>query len=185
LPKTVCVGILGAGWAAEAHATAYSRLSGVEVVALWKAILILAGRSQPALLFEMAPFFFAIAATCVAMAADGLADRRRGFALAFRGFCMIAGFLAIVTELIDTVSGLALAVSMIAVVIALIPQDRSGAPTERLAWWIGVATLPVNLLGGILAIGDETLLELPLALLAVRWIWLGGLSLHRASMQFR
>ena len=78
-----------------------------------------------------------------------------------------------------------LAVSTIAVVIALILQDRCGASTQRLAWWIGVATLPLNLLGGLLATVDEKLLELPLAILALSWIWLGVLSLRRATMQPR
>ena len=29
------IGILGAGWAGESHATAYARLPNVEVTALW------------------------------------------------------------------------------------------------------------------------------------------------------
>ena len=96
---------------------------------------------------------------------------------------MIAGLLAAITELVDTASGLALAVSTIGVLIALVLQDRRGASTERLAWWLGVAVLPLNLLGGMLATVDEKLLELPLAVLALSWIWLGGLSLRRATMQ--
>ena len=35
MTETLRVGILGAGLAAEGHAAAYSRLPGVEVVALW------------------------------------------------------------------------------------------------------------------------------------------------------
>jgi uncharacterized membrane protein YfcA len=119
------------------------------------------------------------------MAADGLTPRRRAFALACGGFAMIAGLLAAITELVDTASVPALAVSMIAVVIALVLQDRRGASTERLAWWIGVVTLPLNLLGGVLATADEKLLEIPLAVLALSWILLGGLSLRRATMQPR
>ena len=33
--QDVAVGILGAGWAGESHAAAYSRLPGVEVTGLW------------------------------------------------------------------------------------------------------------------------------------------------------
>ncbi len=35
MSKTLRVGILGAGWAAESHAIAFSRLPNVEVTALW------------------------------------------------------------------------------------------------------------------------------------------------------
>ena len=150
-----------------------------------KASWILAGQPQPELLFEIAPFFLAVTTTCLGVAADTLTPRRRAFALALGGLGMIAGLLAAITELVDTASGPALAVSTIAVVVALILQDRCGASTQRLAWWIGVATLPLNLLGGLLATVDEKLLELPLAILALSWIWLGVLSLRRATMQPR
>jgi hypothetical protein len=146
---------------------------------------ILAGRPQPELLFEIAPFFLGVATTCLGMAADGVTPRRRAVALAFGTLGVIAGLLAAITELVDTASGIALAVSTLAVVVALVLQDRRGASTERLAWWIGVATLPLNLMGGLRATVDEKLLELPLAVLALRWIWLGGLSLRRATVQSR
>jgi len=81
--------------------------------------------------------------------------------------------------------GTALAVTVLAVVVGLVLQDRRGAPTERLAWSIGVTTLPLTLLGGLLATVDEKLLERPLAVLGASWIWLGVLSLRRAATQSR
>jgi hypothetical protein len=52
---------------------------------------------------------------------------------------------------------------------------------DRLAWWIGAVLLPAVLLGGVLTVLDERLLELPLAVIAALWIWLGGLLLRQAS----
>jgi hypothetical protein len=41
--------------------------------------------------------------------------------------------------------------------------------------------LPVALLGGVLTVVDERLVELPLAFIATLWIWLGVLLLRQAS----
>ena len=41
--------------------------------------------------------------------------------------------------------------------------------------------LPAVLLGGVLTVVDERLLELPRAFIAALWIWLGGLLLRPAS----
>ena len=147
---------------------------------LLKSTWILAGRPQPRLLFEIAPFFLALTTTCLAIAAEGMGRRRRALALALGSLGMVAGTLAAITELVDTVWGPAIAVAVLAVVISLLLQDRRGTSTERLAWWIGVATLPLNLLGGLLAIADERLLELPLAFLAIIWIWLAVLIIRSA-----
>ena len=114
----------------EVRGRTWHVLGGVAAIAgglAWmiKASWILAGRPQPELVFEIAPFFLAVTTTCLGMTADGLTPRRRASALALGGLGMIAGLLAAITELVDTASEPALAVSTIA---GSYPSDPAGPP---------------------------------------------------------
>ena len=93
------------------------------------------------------------------------------------------------SELAGDVWGPILAGAMASVVVGLIVigVDTRRAPTPvgtagKLALAIGLATIPAVLLGGLLAMINERLLEVPILLLACMWGWLGSVMLRADAL---
>jgi hypothetical protein len=127
---------------------------------LVKSTWILAGRAQPFLLFEVAPLFFAVTVTSLGLASDGVGTHRRAAVLALGCIGAITATVAATTEIAGNLWGPSIAVAVLAVVAGLLLFDRRRSPTDRLAWWIGAVLLPAVLLGGVLTVVEERLLEL-------------------------
>jgi hypothetical protein len=158
----------------------WSRIAGLGALLggiawLVKSTWILTERAQPFLLFEVAPLFFAVTVTSLGQVSDGVGTHRRAAVPTLGCIGAIAATVAATTEIAGNLWGPSIAVAVLAVVAGLL-LDRRRSPTDRLAWWIGAVLLPAVLLGGVLTVVDERLLELPLAFIAALWIWLGGLG---------
>jgi hypothetical protein len=126
--------------------------------------------------------FFAVTVTSLGgLVSDGVGTHRQTAVLALECIGAIAATVAATTEIAGNLWGPSIAVAVLAVVAGLLLLDRRRRPTDRLAWWIGAVLLPAVLLGGVLTVVNERLLELPLAFIAALWIWLGGLLLRQAS----
>ena len=164
-------------WYAIAAATAV--LGGLAW--LVKSLWILAGRGQPVLTFEVAPLFFAAAVLGVTAGSDRLEPRRRRIALTLACAGVAAGATVVATEVAGGAWNPSVVVAALAVLGGLLLQDRRGSRPQRVAWWIGALLIPSVLIGGALSLLDERLLELPLAIIAVGWIWLGALLLRQTS----
>ncbi len=158
-------------------------IGGVAAVvgaACWaiKGAAILATGDQPALLFEIAPVFFAIAAVVLARQVPGPRGQAALAAALVALVCsLVAGVSDLVGELLDPAIGL----SMLGLLVALSPigWPRSGSSEDtrvaslRIAFLLGVGTIPAIAVGGALSEIDERLLEVPLVALSLVWAWLG------------
>lgn len=168
-------------------AGAAAALGGVAWFA--KATAILATGEQPPLLFELAPVLFGF----------GLLGLRRRL-----GFCRsrsgrIGGWLAAVAVVFgaaDLALGtadegafspltLAAFLALLAALVLLGVPTRRRAALPGAARWLplalGIATFPLLAVGGALEMVHERLLEVPLLVLAVGWMWLGS-ALWRAAL---
>jgi hypothetical protein len=125
--------------------------------------------------------FFAVTVTSLGLVSDGVGTHRQTAVLALECIGAVAATVAATTEIAGNLWGPSIAVAVLAVVAGLLLLDRRRRPTDRLAWWIGAVLLPAVLLGGVLTVVNERLLEFPLAFIAALWIWLGGLLLRQAS----
>jgi hypothetical protein len=153
-----------------AVAAAAATLGGLVWAA--KGLAILAADRQPPWLFEAGPALFGVALTCLAATVD-LPPRRRAVVITLGVIAVVAGVVALASEVVTDVYGPALALASLALVGGLVLLDRRGCPPQRLAWWIGVLTIPAVLVGGALSAVDERLLEVPLVALSVCWVVLG------------
>lgn len=158
-----------------------SALVGASLWAVKSATIMLAGY-QPPLLLEAAPALFAL--TVVAVASDH-ATRLARAALAAGGVACLAGIVALIQQLTGGSSDAALTLAMIGVVLGLtvvgratLNESGSFGAAGRLAFALGLATVPTLAAGGLLSTFDERLLEVPLLVLACAWAWLGSLILR-------
>lgn len=162
------------------------RLGGVAAVLgglAWavKGAMILVGLDQPPLLFEAAPVLFGIALLGVAYSSRP-PSRRRKASLGLAAVSVLAGLAALVSDLVGEVAGVALAVSSLTLLMGLLALPRDGRRPAPLAWWIGVATVPALVVGGILSALDERLLEVPLVCLGLAWMVVGWTALRPGAV---
>lgn len=158
-----------------------SALVGASLWAVKSATILLTGY-QPPLSFEAAPALFAFT---VASMASVHATRLSRAALVTGGFACIAGIVAVGRELTGDSSDAALTLAMLGVILGLTmvgeaTRRESGSPGRagRLAFALGLATIPALAVGGLLSAINERLLEVPLFVLACTWSWLGSLMLR-------
>jgi hypothetical protein len=136
-----------------------------------KSAAILATGDQPPVVFEVAPPAFAVALGCAALELQP-AGTRRTAVLTLAAVSVATAATALVSDLLGELLGAALAVSSLALVVGLLLLDRR-LPPLRPGWVVGAATLPAALVGGLLAVVDERLLEVPLLALSLGWVWWG------------
>jgi hypothetical protein len=161
-------------------------LSALAAALLWavKSLSILLVGYQPPLVFELAVPLFGL--TVVLLAQRGPPSALMRAARVVGGAACAAGLVTVGSELVGASwGGPAIATAMVAVIVGLIMIGVAsrGAPKgagakEKLAFVIGLTTVPGILVGGFLAMLNERLLEVPILILACMWAWLGGLMLH-------
>lgn len=146
--------------------------------ALWvvKAAAVLAGRDQPAHLFEVAPVAFALVALLLALEVPSPRGRRTPLVLAV--VAVLSSTLAAAWDLAaGDVLGPAMMLGILAMVGALgvagrrLRRDDAARRVPRWAVGIAVATVPAIVAGGALSVvTDERALEVPVLLLGLAWI---------------
>jgi hypothetical protein len=146
-----------------------------------KGAVILAGGNQPPLLFEAAPTLFGLGLMSVAYSTMP-PGRRRGMTLALSAIAALSGLAALVSDLVGEVADLALVISSVALLIGLLTLERRQCWPAPLAWYIGVATVPALIVGGMLSEIDERLLEVPLVCLGGCWMAVGWASLRQRAV---
>jgi hypothetical protein len=156
---------------------AVAALAGGTAWAVKSAAILLTG-DQPPVLFDVAPPAFAVALTAAGVGLQPV-GRRRTAVIVLGALSTAAAAVALVSELVAATSGAALAVSSVALVVGLVLLDGSREPL-RPGRAIGLATVPLLLAGGVLAEVHERLLELPLLVLSLGWLW-WGVRLARAT----
>jgi hypothetical protein len=131
-----------------------------------KGAAILAGLDQPPLLLDVGVAAFPVTLVCLA------ASAHRRASLALGAVAVVAGWLALATEVVGTDQGPSILVSTIALVLglALLGDDE---PEQRAARALGLLTVPVLLVGGLLALVAEPLIEVPTVVLGLGWLVLG------------
>lgn len=154
--------------------------------ALWvgKAGAILAGRQQPDHLFETAPVAFALVALVLSLEIRPAAARRVPLALAV--VALLSSVLAAGWDLVTgEVLGPALMLGVLTMLVGLGlagRRARGGRYGDRVPRWavgIAVATVPLVVAGGVLAMRTtERALEVPILLLGLAWLALAGIVLQ-------
>ncbi len=128
-------------------------------------------------MFEAAPLFFGVALTALALTSN-LRGRRRTTTIALGLLTVTAGVVAGVTEAVGQVWGPAIAASSLALIAGLLLLGRRASSLPHtFAWWIGGGTLPALVIGGLLAVINERLLEVSILTVGLMWLWLGGILL--------
>jgi len=156
-------------------------LIGATLIAV-KSVAILATGDQPPLLFEIAPFFFALGVLGLAPAL-GLIGARRRVVPALGVVSLVAAAVAVITELTGEVLGAALGVATLgAITGTLVSGWRPGGDqAKRALVLVAVAVVPTMLVGGILEEINERLLEVGLLGYALVWAWAGQRLVARRS----
>lgn len=157
-----------------------------------KALAILATGRQPPLLFEIAPLFFAgglIGLRLVAAAHAGRAGRIGGWIASVALLLAVADLLvpqgATSEETFSPLTFLTFLLVLLALVLLGVPTWRRmllERPAHRLPLLLGALTFPAVAVGGALATFDERLLEVPLAILGLVWLWFGA-AIWRAATE--
>ena len=159
------------------------RSGGVAALAagtMWvvKSATILVVDTQPPMLFEAALPLFGVAVACVA--SGGRLSRTRLGAQMAGVVAAVAGMVAVVSELLGEARSAALIVASVGFVSGLVlvglanrEEPWPDAGTVRLAFVLGLLTVPAVAVGGLLSLAAERLVELPLLMLGGLWIWLG------------
>ena len=164
--------------------TTVGGMSALAAALLWtvKTTSILAVGYQPPVVFEAAPALFGL--TVVSLASQYEAALTR-VARALGVLATAAGVLATWSELTGEVWGLALIVAMTGVLVGLIligmaARSMTGplGTAGRWALALGLGTVPAVTVGGLLAVINERLLEVPLLLIACLWARLGIVMLR-------
>jgi hypothetical protein len=155
-----------------------------------KAGVILLTGTQPPLLFEMAPVFFAVGlfGLHASIGRNGGLPAELGRALA--GVSGVLAGVALVTELGAATSEsyspvifgafLANLAALILLGIAARRANVFGGPATSLPLAIGLSTLPLLAVGGALESISERLLELPVIVIGSAWIGTGYFLLASA-----
>lgn len=142
-----------------------------------KAGAVLAGGAQPDYLAESAPAAHGLALVALAWA-SGSGLMARAVALAALGSGAIAAW-TYVSSPEHFVYNLAMFAATVLVVAGLVLVGRTVRKRGALGRWsalparLGLWTLPLILAGGLLSSVHEWLLELPVLLLGLGWLWLG------------
>lgn len=150
-----------------------------------KAIAILSGGAQPALLFEVAPLAMGLALLGLA-ALPKVGPFARLSAL-FAGGLAVAAFATYLVMPAHWMFNLLFLAANLSVVVALWlvgghvrRRDLLGA-RSRLPRRIALWTVPAMIAGGLIAEIDDRLLELPILLLGLAWCLLGIVCLGRRN----
>ncbi|MBW3592894.1 MAG: hypothetical protein KY396_04295, partial [Actinobacteria bacterium] len=156
--------------------------------AMWaaKGAAILAGRDQPAFVFEGAPLFFALALLGLHVLLRTRPERLERIGAAF---AYLAAGLAAVTAIaaLDAwnedmpapfngtlaAATLFLVAALVALGIVARRAQVFGRPWSTIPLALGTLFVPLLLVGGLLSVADERLLEIPIVLLGLGWIVLG------------
>lgn len=155
--------------------------------AFWtaKALAILVTGVQPPLLFEIAPVLFA--GGLIALYARLKAARRKlatvgGVLAVASGVLALLALIFAPTDLSEESFSPWISSSFLtnlaALVVLGVVARKSRALPATLRWLplaLGVSTIPLLAVGGALETIHERLLEIPLVLLGLGWIWLGYL----------
>lgn len=149
---------------------------------------------QPPLLFEIAPFLFALGLIGLHARLDG----RGGFPGRFGlGAAMVSGALGVLAlvrpptssgESFSPVIFGSFLANLIGLVLLGIATRRTRALPDRwrlLPLVMGISTFPLMAVGGALESVNERLLEIPLVLLGLVWIWLGYLVWSSSTTMVR
>ena len=165
-------GLLG-GWAAVAGALCWGVMS---------ASILVTGYQPPVLIEVGVPLF---GLTVVALGSTAPRGIRGLTVRALGALAVVAGVLALVLEAVGDPWDPALAIASVAVLVGLVavgrrPRRHLESPYEA-ALLVGLLTVPALLVGGLLGLVHERLLELPLLLLSCAWGWLGVLMLRASS----
>ncbi len=159
---------------------------------LWtvKALAILATGKQPSLLFEVAPLFFSgglIGLRLLAGARAGRTGRIGGWVAFAALLCAVADILfgpaSTSEETFAPLTFLTFMLVLLALVLLGVGTWRRTVlepPSHRLPLLLGVLTFPLVGVGGALATFNERLLEVPLALLGLAWLWFAS-AIWRAT----
>lgn len=142
-----------------------------------KAVAILATGDQPALLFELAPLFMAIAVLVLGQQLPR--GKRRTICVGTATVALLAGVAVLAERVVPlpTVAyGIAMAGANLLILVGLVTAGLSlGRRLEaRLPLVLGLVTVPALLVGGLAAeLMGERALELPLVALGAAWMVLG------------
>ncbi len=159
-------------------------MSALAAALLWaiKTVSILVAGYQPPVVFEAAPALFGLTVVSLAFSYQARLTR---VAQVLGVLATVAGVLAAWSELTGEVWGVALVTAMTGVLVGLIliglaarSDTRPLGTAGRWALIIGLGTIPGVLVGGLLAMINERLLEVPLLLIACMWARLGSLMLR-------
>lgn len=156
--------------------------------AMWivKGGAILAERNQPPVVFAAAPALFALALVALHALVRGRRERLERIG----GFsAYVAAVLALMTAgaalvtwngdmpaLFNATMGFSTLFILVALVALGVVTRRAAVlrpPWHALPLALGILFVPLLLLGGLLSVGDERLLEIPIVLLGVAWMVLG------------
>ena len=170
--------IVALGWAAIAGGAMWSV----------KALAVLATGEQPSMLFELPLLLFPLGLLGLSARLDGAGGRAGRIGAVLATGALASGVVAVVIFLADPdadglAPGLAISGSALGTVAALVvlgvASRRAHLFGERfrsVPLWLGIATPPlVMFIGGLLAAIHERLLEVPLVIVALGWMWLGVL----------
>lgn len=150
---------------------------------LWaaKSLAILTTGHQPDYLFELAPIALAAAVLGLTLVWHREVGRRLTVGLGV--LALVAASAAGVSYVVqgddEGLFGPAVMVTMLSMIVLLfwmgrsLWRTRSGEPWRAIPYplaWAFVAAIP---LGGLLSALNERLLEIPLLIISVGWIWLG------------
>ncbi len=143
-----------------------------------KGVVILAVDEQPPLTFEVAMPLFGFCLLGVAHLTLPT-SRRRTVIVALAWLAVVSGLVALMSELIGGSWDPSITVSALALLMGQVCLARITPAPAPLTFWVGVATLPALLVGGMLAEADERLLEIPLVCLGLAWMLVGWMTLRR------
>lgn len=168
----------------EPRRLAARRLAGLAAVLaglcwLVKSVAVLAGASQPVFVFEFAPAFQSLAVAALALAFPAGAICRTVAVLALLAGMATAGLAVLMPEHVAVNVAILAATLLVLAALFLVGGvvrrqqvlGRWSRLPRRLAFW----TVPLVLAGGLLSALNERLLEVPLLVLGLGWLWLGGL----------
>ena len=128
---------------------------------------ILAGREQPPVLLELGLACFGVSLLLLAARAEARV------ALGLGVLSALAGGVVTAAEVVGVELDPLIAVAGVALLVGLVLLGPDTQPGGRLPRVLGLVTVPVTALGGLLALLDEALLEVSTVLLGAVWAWLG------------
>lgn len=155
---------------------------------------ILVTGDQPPVVFALGPPLFAIAVAALALSIGGVGSGARRAAVVLAAMSVgiaVVGLAAGaaggedgVGAAVATAAGaLSMLAALVLVGIAIRRAQTLPGRWRNLPLALGVATIPALLLGGLLATLSERLLEIPIVLFALAWIWIAVLAWPRGAVR--